>query len=93
MASSPSQGSPSGGGTGEDPHELCVPPHKILICNPLSLLNMTKFFFRYVFNLCMAKANLSSTTSLIKDETLLSLVDKLDCVIAVFLVYDIIYQS
>ena len=62
---------PSGGGNWGDPHELyvpshnsCVPPHKIENLSPLISVDHNKIFFRYFFNLCMTKANLTSITSL-----------------------------
>ena len=67
-----------GGGTGGSPHELYVPlitavsPHKILkLSPPPNLCWSWQNFFRYFFNLCMTKANLTSITSL-RMQTLLS---------------------
>ena len=57
-----------------------VSPHKILICPLTSLFIMTKNF-KYFFTLCMAKANLTSTTSL-RMKALLSVADKLHHLIA-----------
>ena len=57
------------GGTGGGPHELCVPlitavaPIKSKNCPPI-FVDHDKNFFRYFFNLCMTKANLTSITSL-----------------------------
>ena len=52
---------PSGG----TPHELYVPPNKIeKIVPPPIFVDHDKIFFRYFFNLCMTKANLTSITSL-----------------------------
>ena len=51
-----------GGGGLADPHELYVPP---------MLVDHDKNFFSIFFNLCMAKANLTSRTSL-RMQTLLS---------------------
>ena len=63
------------GRTGGTRHELYVPPHnsphKIQKLSPPSLSIMTKIFFRYFFNLCMTKANLTRITSW-RMQTLLS---------------------
>ena len=60
-----------GGGLGGTPHELyvsphnsCVPPIKLKNCPPPIFVDHDKNFFRYFFNLCMTKANLTSITSL-----------------------------
>ena len=57
-----------GGGLGIS-HVLYAP--LITAVLPQSLLIMAKNFFRYVFNFCMTKANLTSITSL-RMQTLLS---------------------
>ena len=69
--------SPSGGGTGGSPMSSMSPlikavsPHKIEKLSPPIFVDHDKDFFRYFFNFCMTKANLTSITSL-KDATLLS---------------------
>ena len=57
------------GGTGGIPQELYVPPHNS--CVPPIFVDHDKNFFRYFFNLCMTKANLTSITSQ-RMQTLLS---------------------
>ena len=55
---------PSGGGTGGPPMSS-MSPHKIEKLSPPSIfVDHDKIFFRYFFNLCMTKANLTSITSL-----------------------------
>ena len=69
--------SSGGGGGGRNPHELYVPlitavsPLKSKNCPPPISVDHGKNFFRYFFNLCMTKANLTSITSL-RMQTLLS---------------------
>ena len=69
---------PSGGDWGDPPVSSMSPlitavsPHKIEKLSPPPIfVDHDKNFFRYFFNLCMTKTNLTSITSL-KDATLLS---------------------
>ena len=60
---------PSGGGTGGTPMSsmspliTAVPPIKSKNCPPSIFVDHDKKFFRYFFNLCTTKANLTSITS------------------------------
>ena len=55
-------GFPLVGGLGGPPYAPC-PPIKSKNCPPPIFVDHDKTFFRYFFDLCMAKANLDSITS------------------------------
>ena len=56
-----------GGGGWEDPHELYVPLIKSKNCPPSIFVDHDKNFYKYFFNFCMTKANLTSIYNKFKD--------------------------